>query len=78
MSDHTKLGVFELADQVEVLVHISHLGFLHSEMIKILQPSVFNLKPKHLSTHDLGIVWDKARGADKTNVLRLAKIGLKS
>jgi hypothetical protein len=43
MSDHTKLGVFELADQVEVLVHISHLGFLHSEMSKTLQPSVFNL-----------------------------------
>jgi hypothetical protein len=43
MHDHTKLRAFELADEVVVLVYISHLGFLHSEMIKILQPSVFNL-----------------------------------
>jgi hypothetical protein len=38
MSDHTKLRAFELADEVVVLVYVSHLGFLHSEVIKILQP----------------------------------------
>jgi hypothetical protein len=43
MSDHTKLRAFELADEIVVLVYVSHLGFLNSEMIKILQPSVFNL-----------------------------------
>jgi len=43
MHDHTKLRAFELADEVVVLAYISHLGFLHSEMIKILQPSVLNL-----------------------------------
>jgi hypothetical protein len=43
MSDHTKLKAFELADEVVVVVYVSHLGFLHSEVIKTLQPSVFNL-----------------------------------
>jgi hypothetical protein len=43
MSDHIKHRAFELADEVVVLICLSHLGFLHSEVIKILQPSVFNL-----------------------------------
>ena len=34
MSDHTKHRAFELADEVVVLVYVSHLGFLNSEMIK--------------------------------------------
>jgi len=46
MSDHTKLRVFELADQVKVLVCISYLGFLHSEMINT---SAFSLQPNRLS-----------------------------
>ncbi len=43
MSDHTKLRACELADEVVVLAYVSHLVYLHSEVIKILQPSVFNL-----------------------------------